>query len=229
MSELAIANADASIEKKLEQSGEMAIKTAEQLVIDSQESYEEGAKYLRVIKERIKQIGDYWAEPKKAAHQAHQNIVAREKAMLEPMQKSDKIINEKMRAYMRDQEEKRRKAEAEARRKAEEEARRLLDEAIKAEEKGDAQAAATNMAMATMVSETPIAPVVETPKAQGINTRKVWKAEVTDPAIVPAYFNGMEIRNINMSTLNKIASMTKGSASIPGVRFFEDTILAVRR
>lgn len=220
---------DASLEQKLEQSGAAAIKAANELVINSQESYEEGAKYLRVIKERIKQITDYWAEPKKAAHQAHQNIVDREKAMVEPMKQSDKIINGKMRTYIREQEEERRKAKAEAKRRVEEEAKRLLDEAIKAEEKGDAQAAATNMAMATMVSEMPAMPVVEKPKAQGISSRKVWKAEVVDPTVVPAYFNGMEIRAINTSALNKIASMTNGTAQIPGVKLYEDTVLTVRR
>ena len=224
--QMTIPKMDATLEQKLEQSGAMAVKSAENLVINSPETYEQGKKYLAAIKERMNQITDYWAEPKKAAQQAHKNLVAREKAMLEPMQKSDRIIRDKMKNYQNEQEAERRKAEEAIRRQKEEEAQRLLDEAIKAEEKGDAQAAATNMAMAEMVSEMPVAAAVENPKPKGV--RKTWKARVTNESIVPAYYNGMEIRTINNAILNSIARSSNGTAKIPGVEFYEDTIISVR-
>ena len=84
------------------------------------------------------------------------------------------------------------------------------------------------MAMAEMVSDMAAPPIIEAPKATGISTRKAWKARVVDPSKVPAYVNGMEIRTINMSALNNIARMTKGSAAIPGVEFFEETSIGAR-
>ena len=217
---------DTTLEQKLEQSGAMAVKSAEALVIDSPESYELGNKYLATIKERMKEITDYWAEPKKTAQQAHKNLVAKEKAMLEPMQKSDQIIRGKMKKYHDSQEAERRKAEAAIRQQQEEETRRLLDEAIKAEENGDAQAAATHMAMAELVSEMPVAAAMESPAPKGV--RKTWKARVTNPNDVPAYYNGMEIRTINLTMLNIIARSSNGTAKIPGVELYEDTIIIAR-
>lgn len=51
---------------------------------------------------------------------------------------------------------------------------------------------------------------------------------MTDPAKVPCYANGVEIRPVNMSALNNLARMTKGTAEIPGVEFFEESSIAAR-
>jgi len=219
---------DDSLEAQLQKSGAAAVETAKKFTVASQEDYEQGGKYLTGIKTRMKQITDYWKAPKAAAQAAHKDLVAKEKTMLKPLEEAEGIIKRTMLDYQRAVEKARREAEAEARRKQEEEAQRLLEEAIKAEEKGDDQQAAINMAMAEVVSEIPAAPIVEKPVAQGTSVRKTWRARVTDEQAVPAYFNSMELRTINMSVLNSLAKTTKGTMKIPGVEFYEDASLSVR-
>lgn len=219
---------DATIEEQLEKSGAMAVQTAREFKVASQDDYEQGAKYLNGIKTRAKQIVEYWKPAKEAADKAHKQLVAKEKQMLKPLQEAEAIIKRTMLDYQRAVEKARREAEAEARRRQEEEARRLLEQAVQAEEKGDDQQAAINMAMAQMVSEMPAAPVVASPTAQGTSIRKTWKAKVVDEKLVPAYFNGMELRTINMTALNNLAKTTKGTMQIPGVEFYEDASLSVR-
>lgn len=220
--------ANATMEQQLEQSGKLAVQTAKALTVASQEDYEKGAAYLSGIKTRMKQVADYWKDKKQAAAAAHKALVNAEKQMLKPLEEAEAIIKKAMLDYQRAVEKAQREAEAEARRRQEEEAQRLLEQAVQAEEKGDAQAAAINMAMAEMVSEMPAAPAVEKPTAQGTSIRKTWKARVVDEKLVPAYFNGMELRSINMATLNSLARTTKGTMQIPGVEFYEDAALSVR-
>ena len=68
----------------------------------------------------------------------------------------------------------------------------------------------------------------QAPTAQGTSIRKTWKAKLVDEKLVPAYFNGMELRSINMAVLNSLAKTTKGTMQIPGVTFYEDASLSVR-
>ncbi|MDI9504826.1 MAG: hypothetical protein QM271_01825 [Bacillota bacterium] len=218
----------ASIENQLTVMGERMVQDAKQMEITCQTDYENAGASLIKIKDQAKKIKDYWAEPKRKAKAAHQEIVDREKAMLSVLNEAEAIIKGTMRHYIDAVEKARREAEAEARRRQEEEAARLLEMAVQAEQSGDDHGAAVSMAMAEMVSEMPAAPVIEAPKASGISTRKTWKARVTDPAKVPCYANGVEIRPVNMSALNNLARMTKGTAEIPGVEFFEESSIAAR-
>lgn len=217
-----------TVEQQLEQSGKLAVQTAKELTITTQDDYEKAGKYLVGIKTRTKQIQDYWKGPKEAANAAHKAVVEREKQMLAPLKEAEKIIKGTMLNYQAAVEKARREAEAEARRRQEEEAMRLVDQAASAEENGDNQAAAINMAMAEMISETPAVAQMDTPSAAGTSVRKTWKHRVTDPTAVPAYFNGLEIRTINTAALNNIAKMTKGTAQIPGVEFYQESSLGVR-
>lgn len=72
--------------------------------------------------------------------------------------------------------------------------------------------------------------VVTTPKptAMGTSVRRIWKARITDPEKVPAYVNGMEIREIKMSALNSLAKMSEGKLSVPGVEFYLETSISAR-
>ena len=217
-----------SIEDQLAATGQAMVQDAKDMRITCQTDYENAGQALRKIKDQAKRIKDYWDGPKSKAKAAHQEIVDKEKAMLKALNDAEAIIKATMKTYLDAIEKARREAEAEAKRRQEEEAARLLEQAVTAEQSGDDQAAAVNMAMAEMVSDMAAPPIIEAPKAAGISTRKAWKARVVDPSKVPAYVNGMEIRTINMSALNNIARMTKGSASIPGVEFFEETSIGAR-
>ncbi len=218
------------IEQRLETLGNQAVLYAKSVSITNNEQYEEAAGYLKEIKSRVKAVKEYWAEPKARAKAAHQSVVDREKAMLEPLNSAEGIIKRTMVVFQNAVAEAQRRAEAEARKRQQEEAERMMQEAIKAEEQGNEAEAHIAMAMAEMVEDmkTPIPNAIEKPKAAGISTRKVWKARVVDASLVPVNVNGVEIRPISLPALDKLAGMTRGSVQIPGVEVYEETIIAAR-
>ena len=228
MADTMIAVADSTVEQKLQSSGQLMVEQARNMTISSHEDYEQAGKALVEIKTRMKQVKDYWKKPKADAAAAHKTICDREKEMLTPLTEAETIIKKTMVTYTEAVEKARREAEEAARKRQQEETDRLLAQALKAEEEGDDQGAAVNMAMAQMIDDMKPAQGIAKPTAAGTNIRKTWKARVTDPKVVPAYVNGIEIREISMSALNNLAKMTSGTLEIPGVEFFLESTLAVR-
>lgn len=219
---------DLSMEQQLQVSGQLMVDQAKKLVVNTHEDYEAAGKFLVGIKTRMKQVKDYWKKPKADAKAAHDSICAREKEMLSPLSEAESVIKKTMVAYQAAVEKARREAEEAARRRQQEETERLIAQAISAEESGNEQEAAINMAMAQMVEEMKPTQGISKPTATGTSIRKTWKARVVDPTIVPAYVNGIEIREIRMTKLNDLAKMTNGTLEIPGVEFYIDQQLSVR-
>jgi hypothetical protein len=131
------------------------------------------------------------------------------------------------------QQEQRRKAEqaereaAEARKKA---ADALLAQAMEAEESGDALTAQI-MAEAAASAESgkgSAVAVAAVPKAQGVQTRKNWKAKIVDDAAVPVSFAGMCLRPVDVTALNRLAVTSKGTMQVPGVVFYQEESIALR-
>jgi len=220
-------NPDTMIEQKLEQGGALMVKTAQGLTITTHEEYDKGTTILKDIKSRVKAVKEYWKGPKAAADAAHKELVAREAQMLKPLQEAESIIKKAMLAYTTEVERKRREAEEAARKAREEEIKRLEAIAAMAEEQGDADTAEI---MRDMAEEVPIGEIaaVAAPTAKGVSVRTTWKARVVDPKLVPAYFDGMELRTINMAALNSLAKWRNGEAQIPGVEFYQDSTMSVR-
>ena len=152
---------DKALEHQLETSGQLTIKEAMSLNIESQKDYEQAGKFLVEIKTRAKQVKDYWAQPKTAAKNAHQTIVDREKAMLAPLMEAEKMVKNSMVNYQAAVERARRQAEEEARKRQQEEADRLLQQALDAQDSGNDQDAAINLAMAEMVDQMPAQSPIE--------------------------------------------------------------------
>ena len=217
-----------TVEKQLQESGTAMIERAKTMVITSHDDYEEAGKALVEIKTRMKQVTDYWKEPKAQAASAHKTICNKEKEMLSPLNEAEKIIKNAMVLYQSAVEKARREAEEEARRQKQAETDRLLVKAMKAEANGDDQTADINMAMAQMIEDMPATPAVMSPSASGTYIRKTWKARVTNPMLVPAYSGGIELREIKMSALNQIAKMTNGTVKIDGVEFYEESTIGAR-
>lgn len=70
--------------------------------------------------------------------------------------------------------------------------------------------------------------VEELPKLKGTHIRKTWKARVVDADKVPIKIGTTVIRNINMSVLNDIAKVYRGSFDIPGVEFYQEEAVTIR-
>lgn len=218
---------DTMMEQKLEQGGALMVKTAKGLTITTHEDYDRGTTILKDIKTRVKAVKEYWKGPKEAANAAHKELVAKEAQMLKPLTEAESIIKKAMLAYTTDVERKRREAEEAARKAREAEVKRLEAIAAKAEEQGDTDTAEV---MRDMAEEVPIGEIAAAaaPTAKGVSVRTTWKARVVDPKAVPAYFEGMELREINMTALNNIAKWRNGEAQIPGIEFYRDSTMSVR-
>jgi len=217
---------DTTMEQELERSGALIVRNAEGLTITCNEDYERGNALLKDIKAKIKAVKDYWKEPKAAAQAAHKQLVAREATMLKPLETAENAIKKAMLTYTAEREKAAREAAEAARREREAEAQRLEAIAAQAEAQGDDDTAEI---MRDMAEAVPVRAVdVSAPSVKGTSVRKVWKARVTDEKLVPAYFDGYELREINMTMLNNLARWKEGQMEIPGVEFYQDSVMSVR-
>lgn len=87
-----------TMEQELERMGALMMRNAERLTIQTNEDFERGNTLLKDIKGKIKAVKDYWKEPKAEAQAAHKQLVARESAMLKPLESAESAIK-RMRIY----------------------------------------------------------------------------------------------------------------------------------
>jgi len=218
-----------SMEENIRENMMAVVKSARSLVVADDISYQMAAATLKLVFERKKQVQNYWKEPKESAAKSHKVICAKEKEMLNPLTDAEGLLKKSMGDYSMKLEAKRRVEAAEIERLKKTERDRFLADAIAAEQTGDVITVETSLMMAEMVEDMKAVSTSKAmPKADGISIRKTWKARVIDDSKVPSHVVGVCIRPVDMSALNNLARMTKGTAEIPGVEFYEDTNLAVR-
>jgi len=96
-------------------------------------------------------------------------------------------------------------------------------EAEKAKEDGNEKEAQSIIDQAATLKIIPTeTPIAISPKIDGLGSRRVWKAKVIDESLVPTVFEGITIKIIDQTVLNKIARDLKGKANIPGVVFYDE-------
>jgi uncharacterized membrane protein YqiK len=167
---------------------------------------------------------DQAEEAKRIAEQRRLQAIADEQA-----RKERERAEAEARRQREIEEAARRKAE-EARRAAEAanaaERAKLLREAEAAERKAAAACAKaenqTETAAAVVAPVVTVAPVAV--RQAGESTRDIWHFRVTNFALIPEHY-----KIINEKALDGIAKATKGSIIIPGVEFYAEKTLAMRR
>ncbi|KJS85012.1 MAG: hypothetical protein JM58_09615 [Peptococcaceae bacterium BICA1-8] len=215
----------------LEQEASLILAEAQQYNIVNQEQFNAVGEELRRIKGVRKQVDDLFDTIIKKAHEAHKEAIGSKKKLTDPLDLAEKSFKKSMLAYQQEQERIARVEQERLRIAAEEKARKerekLEAKAMREIEKGNEEKAETLMEQAEELVPfiTVVAPQFE--KVSGISTKKTWKARVTNPEQVPAYINGMEIRTINQSQLDKMAKMSSGTIKVPGVEFYQESTLAV--
>lgn len=151
---------NAVIEKELETTALTLKQQASAMVVKDVSQYAAAGELGKSIKELRGKIVDYFAPIKKAAHEAHKAITAKESEELKPVDEAIGILRDTMNAFTREQERIRQGEERKAREAAEELARKerdkLLAAAIKAEEKGQIDKAEAKMEQAEMVYAAPV-------------------------------------------------------------------------
>lgn len=130
-------------------------------------------------------------------------------------------LQSRIQAFEREQARLRAEEQARLEREAERERARLARQAERAAGKGD-MAKAIELDTRAATTAAPVAPSV--PKVGGVSTRKVWKFEIVNAALIPPKYL--------MPDEKMIAGVVKamGSATdIPGVRVWSEEEMAVRK
>jgi len=201
------------------------------IVIKNDDDYAQAAEFGKIIKRKSVQITEFFAPMKKAAHDAHANICAREKASLAPLVAAEKIVKRVMGEYAMEQECKRREEEERARKAAQEEADRKLAEAMACESKGDKAGAEAAMMEASIVDEASrnITVSAPTPKVGGVSSGVDWEIVSVDETKVPVEMQGMVIRPVDTAMVTRLIRASKGKIKIPGVEYRQIAKLSFRK
>jgi len=216
-------------ERTLLENGTQLATTARGLVIIDDAGYSEAGEFARTIKTQQKEVKDYFAPMKEAAHKAHAAICAREKEMLAPLMEAEKCLKNAMSSYVMRVREEARRQEEELRRRAQEEADRKLAEAIKAQDSGDTAAAEIALAHAAVADQMAASASVSVaqPTVSGVSTSTAYEIVSIDESQVPVDLNGVVIRPVDTAAVMKLIKMTEGKIQIPGIQYRETVRMAV--
>lgn len=201
---------------------------SQEIHIHSQENLMDVIEILKGIKEHKEKVIDYWKTAKESARKAYKEIVSKEKAMLEICDKAEVNLKNEILIYKRFREQNAIKISDEAEKYRQEEVDKLLNESVEAEQNGDKETAESKLRQAEMIEnlEKYTAKFFQNP--DGITTQKRWQCRITDNKSVPAFFNGIEIREINTKKLLEIRKENP-NVKIPGVGFYQTENIVIKK
>ena len=216
----------------LAQSADRVLAVAKSIVVDSPEMAEIAAAELVTIKARAKDLDEERRRITKPMDDAKRAVMDIYNPAIEKLNQAEAALKSTLTTYQNEQRRIADLAAAEEARKAREEAEKLRAKAEKMEANGKVEDAKALRNVADMTVAAPRT-VAAPSKLAGVSTRKVWKANVTDRAAAikalannPAY---QHLLTIDEAALNKLAAAMKNPNSpIPGVVFYEDSVMSAR-
>lgn len=216
--------------EKLDKEVSLVEQQAASVVVASDEDYANAGTVTAEIKKVQKKVTEYWEPLRASTYKAYQDVMARKKEMLGPLESAEKILKKKMVVYYDEKERKRKEQEEAMRRLAQEEADRKLEEAIAADAVGDTIGAEFAMAEAEIMDDVAVSGGIQSqaPKASGVSTTKTWVIESIDESKVPVDINGAVIRPVDEKAVMALIKATKGKISIPGIKYKETVTVSVR-
>ena len=212
-------------EEALKQETSLLEIQAEGTLVTNDEEYQSAAEFGRAIKAKANEITAFFKPMKDAAHKAHKEVCEREKKMLGPLAKAEKLVKQAMGAYVTEQERKRKEAEEAARRAAAAEAERKLADAISLEEQGREDEAAAAIEEAEVIDTVGSSLTISAapPKVKGVTAKRDYEIVGVDGAKVPINFAGIELRPVDTAAVMRLIRASKGSIQIPGITYRETT------
>jgi len=212
-------------EEALKQETSLLEIQAEGTLVTNDEEYQSAAEFGRAIKAKANEITAFFKPMKDAAHKAHKEVCEREKKMLEPLAKAEKLVKQAMGAYVTEQERKHKEAEEAARRAAAAEAERKLADAISLEEQGREDEAAAAIEEAEVIDTVGSSLTISAapPKVKGVTAKRDYEIVGVDGAKVPINFAGIELRPVDTAAVMRLIRASKGSIQIPGITYRETT------
>lgn len=189
------------------------------VAIATPEHYALGAEELKRVKgaiARLEKIRKGMTQPLDMAKKA---IIEFFRPFEDQLERAEGSIKRVLIAYNNEQQRIQREAQLKVEADARKERERLEQRAANAEAKGKTDKAIGLLQQAATV----VAPIIqrETPKVSGLQDRKTWKFEVTDPTKVPR-----EYLKVDESKVGAYVRAMKDTAAIPGVRIWSESTLA---
>jgi len=173
---------------------------------------------IKQVKQYRNNVINFFAEPKKKAHEAWKAIIAREQVFTNRLDNIERNIKTAILDFDREQEKIRQEEQRKAEEKARKERERLEKKAT--EMKTEAKQEEYQERAASVVAE-----VVEekSEKVDGESYQTVWKFTVIDKDKVPDQY-----KIVDEVMVGKIVKATKGAMDIPGIKIYAEKILKVR-
>lgn len=198
----------------------------ENAIIKNRCNLEEALEMLKTIKKHKTMISDYWKEAKESAKKTYQNIVSKERQMLDICEKCETDLKDKILKYdtLRKSYENRLLKEANIDRMFE--VQELLEEAKVFQEKGDLPRAEEKFKLAEKLAHMKI-DFDKEKYLKGLLFQERMKCEIVDNKLVPSFFNGLEIREVNTKKILEIKHKNP-EIDIPGIKFYKEKSVAVR-
>lgn len=199
---------------------------SENAVVQNRYDLEEALEMLKTIKKHRTMIADYWKEAKESAKKTYQNIVSKERQMLDICEKCEADLKDKILKYDTLRKFHESKLLKEADRDRMFEVQELLEEAKVFQEKGDLPKAEEKFKLAEKLAHIKI-DFDKEKYLKGLLFQERTKCEIVDNKLVPTFFEGVELREINTKKILDIKHKNP-EIDIPGIKFYKEKSVAIR-
>ena len=199
---------------------------SENAVVQNRSDLEDALEMLKTIKKHKTMITDYWKEAKESAKKTYQNIVSKERQMLDICERCETELKDKVLKYDMLKKSYENKLLREANRDKFVEVQKLLEEAEALQRKGDLPKAEEKFKLAKKLNNMRISFDKEK-YLKGLLFQERTKCEIVDNKLVPSFFKGLEIREVNTKKILEI-KRENPEIDIPGIKFYKEKSVAIR-
>lgn len=205
---------------------------AKAITITDNASYTAAGELVKEVVAMRKRVQDHHKPIKDAAHKAHKAAIAAEKELLKPLEQAEQWLKSEMTKWQREQarlaEMERRRLEAEQKEREEEQRLAL---AAEAEQQGASQEVVDEI-LETPLPQAPIATPVTTEMVEGISTRTLYSAEVTNLKVLCLAIGMGKVSESlvqpNMVALNGMARSMRDGFNVAGCKLVKTDSMSVR-
>lgn len=229
------ATPDPKVQQVSKKSNEL-VTQAQAIEVRDAAAQAQAAELLLAVAAMRKEIADTWKPMKDAAFKAHRTICSQETLLDAPLLEAEKLLKQRIGAFVSEQQRIAREAEEVERRRLREEADRVaaaesqrlaIEDAVALEADGrheDAEAVLNNPIPVAPVCVAPAPVVPEIARTKGVSTREVWKFRIVDETKIPR-----EYLEVNEMAIRAVVTRTNGKIKIPGIETYPDTQVAASR
>ncbi len=199
---------------------------SENAVVQNRSDLEDALEMLKTIKKHKTMITDYWKEAKESAKKTYQNIVSKERQMLDICERCETELKDKVLKYDMLKKSYENKLLRKANRDKFVEVQKLLEEAEALQRKGDLPKAEEKFKLAKKLNNMKISFDKEK-YLKGLLFQERTKCEIIDNSLVPTFFKGIELREVNTKKILEIKHENP-EIDIPGIKFYKEKSVAIR-